>query len=195
MAVGRVLTLILFSRDPLMAVVMPEDVSVFELVASSRLERDELVAAIKHVSGGLHAQRFTDESFNATVGFDFHDSHDPKWPTVVCVSTDRPPLSLDIGPLLLAEYLWHHKWINSITDTCGLIADLDPQDPYWALAYVDGQWYFADTFGIALDGLYDNGNAKIAEFSDLKLLLPLYLKNPVRDMYNAHDVGIPQRNG
>jgi hypothetical protein len=47
--------------------------------------------------------------------------------------------------LRVAEYLYTYFGCNVLCGTYPFVGDLDPYDPYWSTAYVEGQWYLADT--------------------------------------------------
>jgi hypothetical protein len=77
---------------------------------------------------------------------------DPAWPCVVNVVYSKECQLSAYPDLWLAEYLFQHYGCNVLTETYSFAGDLDPYDPYWALAYVDGLWYLGDTVNTPLMG-------------------------------------------
>jgi hypothetical protein len=50
----------------------------------------------------------------------------------------------------VAEYIHQLFGCNILYETYPFVGNLDTYDPYWALAYVDGTWYLADTINTLL---------------------------------------------
>ncbi len=78
-----------------------------------------------------------------------------------------------------------------------LVSGLDEQDPYWTLAYMNQQWYFASTGNTKLMGPYMDGSNtltgnEITGDEALKLLYQLDLTTPQAGLYNY---AILKRNG
>ncbi|MFJ1753437.1 hypothetical protein [Kitasatospora sp. NPDC088134] len=78
---------------------------------------------------------------------------DPAWPLGLVVHTH----ACDLGPhpdLRLAEHLARRLAVDVLCGTDPAFTDVDPQDPSYSLALVDGRWHLADTTGARL---WDDG--------------------------------------
>lgn len=65
-----------------------------------------------------------------------------------------------------------------------IVSGLDEHDPYWTIAYVKQQWYFADTANMKLMGPYTDGINVTAGDAELNLLYKLDLTNPKTSLYD-----------
>ncbi len=85
--------------------------------------------------------------------------------------------------LRLAEALSIRFGVKLLCDTNGLIPGLDPHDPYWSLAHVDGNWYLADTYDTRLMGPYTDGTTTFP--GDQKVRLKQRVELPGEDIPSA----------
>jgi hypothetical protein len=139
----------------------------FEIVLSRPLAPADLVAAlVELLPTGLRVDVAEDISglpsdpgaILACVRY----TGDPDWPCVFECFADRKECGLGPYPdLRIAERLWQRFATNSLCCIYPFAGDLDPHDPYWSLACIEGRWYLASTLGTRLMGPYDGG---IAEF-------------------------------
>ncbi|OPC77049.1 hypothetical protein B4N89_41485 [Embleya scabrispora] len=80
-------------------------------------------------------------------------THDPAWPLGLVVHV----YEFDLGPypdLRLAEHIATRLGTDVLCGVDPSLADVDPWDPYYALALVDGRWHLASTAGSRLMGPY-----------------------------------------
>jgi hypothetical protein len=81
-----------------------------------------------------------------------------------------------LGPfpdVRIAERLWQRFATNSLCDVYPFAGDLDPHDPYWSLACIEGRWYLASTCGTRLMGPYTEGASKIPGDDKVRLIRPV----------------------
>ena len=78
---------------------------------------------------------------------------------------------------------------SSLTE---IVSGLDEHDPYWTVAYVNQQWYFADTANMKLMGPYTDGINETVGDAELNLLYKLNLTNAKTNLY---DYNVLKRNG
>ncbi|MEZ5944883.1 MAG: hypothetical protein R3C18_26160 [Planctomycetaceae bacterium] len=163
---------------------------MFELIASDNVLPDQIATVIADLCPGLTIALLDSDTENADVYFSLTKTDDVDWPVLIYISTLHPPLSFDTGAVTFAEALHEKLKLDCITDTCGLVFGLDPHDPYWALAHINGQWHFASTCGMAIDGPYMDGETEVAEICKIKLLSEIDLTSPRPKMYSAESVGV-----
>ena len=80
-------------------------------------------------------------------------TEDPAWPLGLVVHV----YECDLGPypdLRLAEHLGEQFGTDVLCGVDPSLVDVDPHDPYYALALVGGRWYLASTAGTRLMGPY-----------------------------------------
>jgi hypothetical protein len=83
---------------------------------------------------------------------------DPDWPCVLNFLVYADECGLGPWPdLRIADWLFRRLGINTLCGTYDFVGKLDPFDPYWSLAYIDGVWFLASTAGTALKGPYTDG--------------------------------------
>ncbi|MFJ6723861.1 hypothetical protein ACIQPQ_03005 [Streptomyces sp. NPDC091281] len=79
---------------------------------------------------------------------------DPAWPLGLVVHLHPR----DLGPcpdLRFAEHLRERYGVDVLCGVPPSLVDVDPYDPYYALALVGGRWHLASTAGTRLMGPYD----------------------------------------
>ncbi|MEU0407698.1 hypothetical protein ABZ307_07680 [Streptomyces griseorubiginosus] len=80
-------------------------------------------------------------------------TEDPAWPLGLVVHVHE----CDLGPypdLRLAEHLGERFGMDVLCGVDASLVEVDPHDPYYALALVGGSWYLASTAGTRLMGPY-----------------------------------------
>jgi hypothetical protein len=142
----------------------------FSLTLSKILTTDTIVANFRHlIPAGLKIDVFSALDTPDEVGAIWawlDETEDPAWPCVVNVICSQECQLGAYPDLRLAEELSQHSGCQVLTETYPFAGDLDPHDPYWALAYVEGQWYLADTvntplMGPDMDGQEGTGAVKL----------------------------------
>jgi hypothetical protein len=129
---------------------------MFEITLSSVLTADDIAAAFSRlIPTGLKIDVFPETDTPEEVGAIWaylEETDDLNWPcSVNVIYGDECELGA-YPDLRVAEYLYTYFGCNVLCGTYPFVGDLEPQDPYWALAYVNGQWYFADTCDTPLMG-------------------------------------------
>jgi hypothetical protein len=127
---------------------------VFGITLSITLRADDIKAVFSDIiPAGLKIDVFSELDTPEEVGAIWawlESTHDAAWPcTVNVVCSD----SCELGTypdLRVAEYTHQLFGCNILCETYPFAGNLDPYDPYWALAYVDGIWYLADTVNTLL---------------------------------------------
>jgi hypothetical protein len=138
-------------EDSISAIDDLNKMEMFDITLSRILTADDLVDTFSRlIPDGLKIDVFPESDTPEEVGAIWaymEETNDPDWPCSVMVIHYGDECELgDYPDLRIAEYL--HKYFGCnvlLFDVHSFVSDLDPQDPYWALAYVNGQWYFADT--------------------------------------------------
>ncbi|MEU6227975.1 hypothetical protein [Streptomyces sp. NPDC047042] len=85
-------------------------------------------------------------------------TEDPAWPLGLVVHA----YECDLGPypdLRLAEHIGERFGADVLCGVDPSLVDVDPWDPYQALALVGGRWYLASTAGTRLMGPYTSCGA------------------------------------
>lgn len=80
-------------------------------------------------------------------------TEDPAWPLGLVVHV----YECDLGPypdLRLAEHIGERFGVDVLCGVHPSLVDVDPYDPYYALALVGGRWHLASTAGTRLTGPY-----------------------------------------
>ncbi|MDH6580744.1 hypothetical protein [Kitasatospora sp. MAP5-34] len=80
-------------------------------------------------------------------------TEDPAWPLDLVVYVHE----CDLGPypdLRVAEHVGERLGVDVLGGVYPSLADVDPRDPYYALALIGGRWYLASTAGSRLMGPY-----------------------------------------
>jgi hypothetical protein len=129
---------------------------MFEITLSSTLTPDNIAAAFSRlIPTGLKIDVFPETDTPEEVGAIWAylgETNDPAWPCIVnVIYGDECELGA-YPDLRVAEYLYTSFGCNVLCDTYPFVGDLDPYDPYWSIAYVEGQWYLADTVDTLLMG-------------------------------------------
>jgi len=133
------------------------DIVVSRVVSTEELERllSELLPGCE--VGVTRRGEAVPEEFPAVL-VTLGETNDPDWPCVLEFTAfpDDSPLG-ECPDLRLAEYLSPRLGVSSLCDPAGLVPGLDPCDPYWFLARVEGRWYLADASNSPLMGPYTDG--------------------------------------
>ncbi len=144
----------------------------FDLILSKSVTAEEVLAAVVALFPGclIHAKPFhapfPDEAVDVLI--QLNSTNDPAWPVALDVSLflNPPPLSA----LRTAEAIARSTGSNVLTDLHGLCPELDSQDPYWWLAYSEGQWHLADAANTPLMGPYTDGTRNFPGDATVKLV-------------------------
>ena len=103
---------------------------------------------------------------------------DSYWPCVFECSSCPDDTELGGYPeLRIAEHLFKTYSVNCLCQNCDFVEGLDPQDPYWSVAHVNGRWYLASTAGTPLMGPYSDGTREYPGEKEVKLLRELKVPN------------------
>jgi hypothetical protein len=82
-------------------------------------------------------------------------TEDPAWPLALVVHYVGDECGLGSCPdLRIAEQFGDRFGVDVLCDVDASICVVDPRDPYYSLARVDGRWYLASTAGTRLMGPY-----------------------------------------
>lgn len=117
-------------------------------------------------------------------------TNDAAWPSVLQFVSF--PDRTQLGPypdLVIAEHLLRRQGANSL---CGvsdaLVNGLDSHDPYWYLAFVNGEWYLADACNAPLMGTYTDGTTTFVGSEQVRLVRKLELSFP-NDFHKERESG------
>ncbi len=147
----------------------------FGITLSKILTTDTIVATFRRlIPAGLKIDVFSAPDTPDEVGAIWawlEETWDPVWPCVVNVICSQECQLGAYPDLRLAEELSQHYGCHVLTEIYPFAGDLDPHDPYWAMAYIDGQWYLADTVNTPLMGLDIDGEEIGSEV--VKLVRPI----------------------
>lgn len=135
----------------------------FDIVLSKSLSPDDFLTAFAGlIPGGLRVDVGTamagvpDEP--GAIWALVESTDDPAWPCVLNVLVCSDECGLGPYPdLRVAACLWDRFGAGSLCCTYPFAGELDPHDPYWSLACVQGKWYLASTCGTRLMGPYTDG--------------------------------------
>lgn len=102
------------------------------------------------------------------------DTDDASWPCVLKVMIYRPECGLGAYPdLKIASHIGNRYRCNVLCGTYPFVGELDPHDPYWSLAWIDGEWYLVSTAGTRLMGPYTNGKDKFPGNDSVRMIRPI----------------------
>jgi hypothetical protein len=160
---------------------------IYEITLSRVISEEELRQAITLFDPTIDTIS-TDDDYSANCWFEIILKEDKKWPCRIGVFAGNGILSCENVDIDFAELLFNEFKINSIVfNMCELISGLDPQDPFWCLALINGDWYFADTSGMELHGSYCEEKP---EYNDISLLQQIDLSSRSVNMFYAADFGL-----
>ena len=112
------------------------------MVLRARLTTAEAMNLFGTVIGEPFATSLTRDE----IWFEAHETNDPIFSCYISAFVDAEKLCLGEYPeITLAQQLRDVAGLDSIMSHYGLIAGLDPQNPFWCLLHEDGRWFFADT--------------------------------------------------
>lgn len=137
----------------------------FDIILSRPLSDGDLVAAIEElVPAGLRIIVGSDIADLSHKGASFwsvvRTSDDPAWPCVLDVFGCGDELQLGSFPdLRIAARLAERFGVDVLCGTYPFVGTLDPHDPYWSLAHVNGRWYLASTVATKL--MDDDGTGAV----------------------------------
>lgn len=150
-------------------------IETFALVLSKPVSVDEVRLAL---SANIPPERLQIEADSERLGFEasvfaasVETTADPHWPCTVCVWVC--PLDLGLGEypdLRVAIELCRRLACDALCGNQPFLTGLDPHDPYYSIAYIDGSWFLASTAGTRLMGPYSNGKEKFAGDASVRLL-------------------------
>jgi hypothetical protein len=139
---------------------------IYNITLSRIISEEELRQAITLFDPNVGSISTDDYSANCWFEIKLYD--DEKWPCGISIWAANGLLSFENVDIDFAKLLFNEFKINSIVfNRCELISGLDPQDPFWCLALINGDWYFADTSGMELHGSYSEENPK---YNDISLI-------------------------
>jgi hypothetical protein len=121
----------------------------FSITLSKVLTKEDLVATFHRIiPAGLKIDVLPASGTPDEIGSIWAwlaETSDPAWPCIINVVYGCECQLGAYADLYLAEYLFRYFGCHALAETHPFVGDLDPHDPYWSMAYVDGQWYLADT--------------------------------------------------
>lgn len=132
--------------------------SAFDVILSGQLDAKDIELALTElIPRGLKVDVFTtDDDLPDEVGAIWSytsETSDPAWPCILKVIFLSDKCELGSYPdLRIAKYLSERFSIDVFlwTNTYPFMGNIDPQDPYWSLAYISQQWYLASTVQMSL---------------------------------------------
>ncbi len=139
----------------------------FDIALSKALSASEVAAALVDLlPKGLRIDVVQDidrlQCEAAAILAEVNDSDDPAWPCILTVYVCREDSQLTPYPdLRIAGHLWRRFGTDALCDTYSFAGELDPQDPYWALALVEGRWHLASTVHTKLMDERATGSIKL----------------------------------
>jgi hypothetical protein len=99
---------------------------------------------------------------------------DPAWPCVLNCLVCGDECGLGPYPdLRIAAWLSQHLGVDALCSTYDFAGNLDPHDPYWALACIGGRWYLGSTCGTRLMGPYTDGVDSFPGTEQVRLVRPV----------------------
>jgi hypothetical protein len=128
----------------------------FDIVLSQALSADALAKAIAELAP---------EGLSIVVGSDLSElsekhtsfwsvvrsTGDPAWPCLLEVFGCGEELGLGRFPdLRLAAHIGERFGMDALCGTYPFVGPLDPHDPFWSLALVEGRWFLASTVEMKL---------------------------------------------
>jgi hypothetical protein len=134
-----------------------------DIVLSKTFAPDALAAALTDlIPGGMRVDVRTDiadlPDEPGAIWAVVYETDDPEWPCHLSILACSAECGLGPYPgLRIAAYFSKQFGVNSLCGTYPFVGDLDPYDPYWSLACVDGRWHLASTAGTRLMGSYTDG--------------------------------------
>ncbi len=168
---------------------------LFDIVLSKALNPNDIAAAFADlIPAGLRVDvrhdlsELPDEpgAIWALAG----STDDPAWPYVLNVLVCRDECGLGPYPdLRVATRLWERFGADALCGTYPFAGELDPQDPYWSLAYISGRWYLASTAGTRLMGPYTDGVRAFPGDAAVQLVRPV----TVPDTRHGEPTAAPDR--
>jgi hypothetical protein len=153
----------------------------FEIVLSRTLNPNEVSGALaKLLPNGLRIDVAQDmdglPSEPGAIWALIDTSNDPAWPCIFNVLVCREECQLTPYPdLRIAMHLGRVFGTDALCDTYPFVGELDPHDPYWSLAYVEGSWHLASTAGTPLMGPYTDGKKTFQGDGRIQLRRPVTL--------------------
>lgn len=162
-----------------------------EFLITRMLSASEVAQLVAEAIPGYQAvDIFSSEEWSSqTITYSVHESEDlERW---VCLLSlyNFPENSKydDFVEIALAEQLYEKFSVNVIIATNDIVSGLDPYDPYWCLALVDGVWYFASSAESRfMVGDEDVSLPPIQQ--QPRLISPLNLNKPRRDLFAYRDL-------
>jgi hypothetical protein len=148
----------------------------FDIVLSKTLAPDATAGAISNlIPSGLRVDVRTDiadlPDEPGAVWAVVYETNDPDWPCYLSVLVCADACELGAYPdLRIAEYFSRQFDVSSLCSTYPFAGDLDPQDPYWSLACIGGQWHLASTCGTRLMGPYTDGVREFPGSNQVRLV-------------------------
>lgn len=121
---------------------------------------------------------FEPNIFSATVDA----TADPLWPCAVFVWVCPSELGMGKHPeLRVAFELCYALKCDALCGVQSFVEGIDPRDPYYSTAYVDGNWYLASTVGTPLMGPHTDGTKSFSGDASIRLVRLLNIPPGVAD--------------
>ena len=158
---------------------------MFNIILSRVLTAVDLADIFSRlIPDGLRIDVFPESDTPEEVGAiwaHMEDTNDPDWPCSVMVIHHGDECELGSYPdLRVAEYIQQCFGCNVLCTIYYPFMNIsNPQDPYWALVRVSGQWYFADTCDTPLMGfdLVGTEEEDIHVTDKVELIRPITVPN------------------
>ena len=164
---------------------------IYDITLSRIISEEEVRQAITLFDPTIESISVDD--YSANCWFEINQTNDKKWPCSIMAFADNDSFWTKTVDIDFAELLFDKFKLNSIVfNMCELISGIDPQDPYWCLALINGDWYFADTSGMKLMGPYIGVGGEIPDYNytDISLLQQIDLSTRSANMFSAADFGL-----
>lgn len=152
----------------------------FEIVLSKAASAQEIRLALASsvpdekldIQTGVEDLAFESNVLSATID----KTADSLWPCVVSIWICPDDLGLGEYPeIQIATRLCQALNCNALSfgEVSAFVESIDPRDPYYSLALVDGGWYLASTAGTPLMGPYTDGTRSFPGDATVRLVRPI----------------------
>lgn len=158
----------------------------FDIVLSKAASAQEIRLALTlvvpneklDIQSGVEDLVFESNVLSATID----KTADFLWPCLVSIWICPDDLGLGEHPAIritsgLCQAInCNALWFGEVS---AFVEGIDPHDPYYSLANVDGEWYLASTAGTPLMGPYTDGTRSIPGDASVSLVRPIKVPQSV----------------
>ena len=117
-------------------------------------------------------QAFLEEEKKGVIWIESYETNDTIYSSFISATWNNKALGLGVYPeIKLALLLKRIKNIDSLVSHYDLILGIDPQDPFWCIAYEEGCWFLSSTVDSLLE--FEDGKPGVRKVAavDLDILL------------------------